>query len=333
LTEVTPDGLGLTQARLKPISGVIMAQTILRNRVAVFALPGPCIAIAAAVIAASPAVAAKARINSAKNILLVHGANTDGSGWRGVYDILKKDGYHVSVVQEPLTGLSDDVAATQRVIDQQDGPVILVGHSYGGTIITVAGADPKVRALVYVAALQPNVGETSNQLASSIPGEIPSSDVRPTKDGFLFVDPAKFAADVAADLPPARADYMANSQMPVAAAAFDAPVTVAAWHDKPSYGVIATADRALNPMLARWMYKRSGAKITEIKANHLVYISRPGAVASVIEAAARSVGESAASTATPPCFRWPIRVSPEPHQETSALERCDHLAQEPHLRP
>jgi hypothetical protein len=150
-----------------------------------------------------------------------------------------------------------------------------------------------VRALVYVAALQPDVGETTNQLASSIPGEIPSSDVKPTKDGFLFVDPAKFAADVASDLPPARADYMANSQMPVAAAAFDAPVTVAAWHDKPSYAIIATADRALNPKLAHWMYKRSGARITEIKANHLVYISQPRAVASVIETAARSVGENA----------------------------------------
>jgi pimeloyl-ACP methyl ester carboxylesterase len=250
------------------------------------------ISLAAVLIAANPAVAAgSAAVDAVKNIVLVHGANTDGSGWRGVYDILKKDGFHVSVVQEPLTGLSDDVAATQRVIDQQDGPVILVGHSYGGTIITVAGADPKVRAMVYVAALQPDVGETTNQIASSIPGEIPSSDVKPTKDGFLFVDPAKFAADVATDLPPARADYMANSQMPVAAAAFDAPVTVAAWHDKPSYGIVATADRALNPKLAHWMYKRSGAKITEIRANHLVYISQPAAVASVIEKAARSIGE------------------------------------------
>jgi pimeloyl-ACP methyl ester carboxylesterase len=254
---------------------------------------GLCIAIAAMMTAASPAVGAKAaRIDAVKNIVLVHGADTDGSGWRGVYDILKKDGYHVSVVQEPLTGLSDDVAATQRVIDQQDGPVILVGHSYGGTIITVAGADPKVRALVFVAALQPDLGETTNQLASSIPGEIPSGDVKPTKDGFLFIDPAKFAADVATDLPPAQAEYMANSQMPVAAAAFDAPVTVAAWHDKPSYGIVATEDRALNPKLARWMYKRSGAKTTEIKANHLVYISQPNAVAGVIEMAARSAGEN-----------------------------------------
>jgi pimeloyl-ACP methyl ester carboxylesterase len=243
-----------------------MAKAILGNRASAFALLGRCIALAAVVVATSPALEARAAgIGAVKNIVLVHGADTDGSGWRGVYDILKKDGYHVSVVQEPLTGLSDDVAATQRVVDQQDGPVILVGHSYGGTIITVAGADPKVRALVYVAALQPDVSETTNQLASSIPGDISSSDVNPTKDGFLFIDPTKFAADVGTDLPPALADYMAHSQMSVAAAAFDAPVTVAAWRDKPSYGIIATADRALNPKLARWMYKRSGAKITGSK--------------------------------------------------------------------
>jgi pimeloyl-ACP methyl ester carboxylesterase len=251
------------------------------------------IALASVFVATSPAVeAGPAAIVTVKNIVLVHGAATDGSGWRGVYDILTKDGYSVSVVQQPLTGLADDVAATKRVIDQQDGPVILVGHSYGGTIITVAGADPKVRALVYVAALQPDVGETTNQLAASMPGTVPSSDFRLTKDGFISLDPTKFAAAVAADLPPAQAKYMANSQMPVAAAAFDVPVTVAAWRDKPSYGILATADRALNPMLARWMYKRSGAKITEIKASHLVYISQPGAVASVIERAARTIGEN-----------------------------------------
>src|SRR5262244_2243889 len=185
------------------------------------------IAFAAAMVAVSSAAAAgSAATGAVKNIVLVHGANTDGSGWRGVYDILTKHGYHVSVVQQPLTGLADDVAATKRVIDQQDGPLILVGHSYGGTIITVAGADPKVRALVYVAALQPDIGETTNQLAASMPGEVPAGDLKPTSDGFIFVDSTKFAADVAADLPPAQAKYMANSQMPVAAAAFAAPVTV-----------------------------------------------------------------------------------------------------------
>jgi pimeloyl-ACP methyl ester carboxylesterase len=270
-----------------------MARAISGNQAAVVERAGLCIALAAMVVAASAALEARAAgIDAVRNIILVHGANTDGSGWRGVYDILKKDGYRVSVVQQPLTGVSDDVAATKRVIDQQDGPVILVGHSYGGTIITVAGADPKVQVLVYVAALQPDVGETTGQLAASIPGDIPMSDLKPTKDGFIFIDPNRFAADVATDLPAAQAEYMANSQMPVAQAAFDAPVTVAAWHDKPSYGIVATADRALNPTLARWMYKRSGAKVTEVEANHLVYISQPGAVAGVIEAAARSVGEN-----------------------------------------
>ena len=235
-----------------------------------------------------------APIGKAKDIVLVHGAITDGSAWRGVYDILTKDGFHVSVVQQPLTGLADDVAATKRVIDLQDGPVVLVGHSYGGAIITVAGADPRVRALVYVAALQPDVGETTNKLAASIPGTVPASDLKLTKDGFIFVDPTRFVTDVAADVPRAQAEFMANSQMPVAAAAFDAPITVAAWRDKPSYGIIATEDRELNPKLARWMYQRSGARVTEIKASHLVYISHPGEVARVIERAARS--------GTPP--RW-----------------------------
>lgn len=235
--------------------------------------------------------ARSATVHLVNNIVLVHGANNDGSAWRGVYDILRKHGYHVSVVQEPLTGLSDDVAATKRVIDRQDGPVILVGHSYGGTVITVAGTDPKVRALVYVAALQPDVGETTSHLASSIPGTVPESDLQPTKDGFLFIDPAGFVADIANDLPLSLAEYLSNSQVPVAAAAFDAQVTAAAWHDKPSYGIIATADRALNPKLARWMYKRSGATTTEINANHLVYISHPRPVATVIEAAARAAGE------------------------------------------
>ncbi len=248
--------------------------------------------LAALLAAANLAVAAEpAASATVKNIVLVHGANTDGAGWRGVYDILTSDGYRVSVVQQPLTGLAADVMAAKRVIDQQDGPVILVGHSYGGTIITVAGADPKVRALVYVAALQPDVGETSNQLAASMPGATPSSDLKVTSDGFIFVDPAKFVVDVAADLPSAKAKYMAIAQMPVAAAAFDAPVTVAAWHDKPSYGIVAMTDRALNPQLARWMYKRSGAQATEIKGSHLVYISQPRAVARVIEKAARFNGE------------------------------------------
>jgi pimeloyl-ACP methyl ester carboxylesterase len=254
------------------------------------AMTKTCIPLAAAaallIASGAAAQAAPATAAAVKNIVLVHGALVDGSGWRSVYDILTKDGYRVSIVQEPLTGLAEDVAATQRVLDQQDGPVILVGHSYGGSVITVAGADPKVKALVYVAALQPDTGESTGKLASSMPP--PNNDLKPTKDGFVFLDPAKFAADFAADLPKAQAKFMAISQMPVSGAAFDAPVAVAAWHDKRSYGIVATQDRALNPELERWMYKRSGAKMTEIKASHAVYLSKPRAVADVIEAAARA---------------------------------------------
>ena len=216
-----------------------------------------------------------------------HGALIDGSSWRGVYDVLTRDGYRVSIVQQPLTGLDEDVAATKRVLDQQDGPVILVGHSYGGSIITVAGSDPKVKALVYVAALQPDVGETSGEVAPPMPPA--SNDLKPTKDGFVFLDPAKFAADFAADLPEAQSEFMAHSQMPVSSTAFNAKLTTAAWRDKPSYAIIATEDRALNPEIARWMAKRAGSKVTLVKASHAVHISHPRAVARVIETAARSV--------------------------------------------
>jgi pimeloyl-ACP methyl ester carboxylesterase len=270
-----------------------MANAIHGNQVSILGSLGLCIALSAAMAEASPAhEAGPAATGTVRNIVLVHGAASDGSAWRGVYDILTQDGYRVSVVQQPLTGLADDVAATQRVLDQQDGPTVLVGHSYGGTVITVAGADPKVRALVYVAALQPEVGETTGQLSASIPGDFQNADIKPTKDGFLFVDSTKYVADVAADLPPALAKFMADSQMPVAAAAFSAPVTVAAWHDKPSFGIVATADRALNPKLAHWMYKRSGAEVTEIRGSHLIYISQPAAVAHVIEKAAGSISEN-----------------------------------------
>ncbi len=247
-------------------------------------------ALACAMLASGLVAGANgAPATAAKDIVLVHGALTDGSTWRGVYDVLSKDGFHVRVVQQPLTGLAEDVAATKRVIDQMEGPVVLVGHSYGGTIITVAGADPKVRALVYVAALQPDVGETTNQLASSKPGRVPRSDLKASADGFVFVDPDKFPADVAADVAPAQARFLAQAQMPVAGAAFDAPVTVAAWHDKATYAVIATDDLELNPELARWMYQRSGARVTEVRGSHLVHVSQPRAIARVIEAAARAV--------------------------------------------
>jgi len=224
---------------------------------------------------------------AAVTIVLVHGALIDGSSWRGVYDVLTRDGYRVSIVQQPLTGLDEDVAATKRVLDQQDGPVILVGHSYGGSIITVAGGDPKVKALVYVAALQPDVGETSAEVAP--PMKPASNDLKPTKDGFVFLDPSKFATDVGADLPKATAEFIARSQMPISGAAFSAKLTVAAWRDKPSYAIIATEDRELDPAIARRMADRAGSKVTVLKGSHLIHISHPRAVARVIETAARAV--------------------------------------------
>jgi pimeloyl-ACP methyl ester carboxylesterase len=244
-------------------------------------------AMAALLIAANTNSQSAPSPAAAVSIVLVHGALIDGSSWRGVYDVLTRDGYRVSIVQQPLTGFDDDVAATKRVLDQQDGPVVLVGHSYGGSLITVAGSDPRVKALVYVAALQPDIGETSGEVAPPMPPA--SNDLKPTKDGFVFLDPVKFAADFGADLPKAQAEFMAHSQMPVSGAAFNAKLTVAAWRDKPSYAIIATEDRALDPERARWMAKRAGSKVTVVKASHAVHISHPRAVARVIETAARAV--------------------------------------------
>ena len=241
-----------------------------------------------ALVIASGAYAQSTPPSAARpSIVLVHGALIDGSSWRSVYDVLTSDDYRVSIVQQPLTGFDEDVAATRRVIDQQEGPVVLVGHSYGGSVITVAGSDPKVKALVYVAGLQPDVGETSAEVAPAMPPA--SNDLRQTKDGFIFLDPAKFAADFGADLPKAQAEFMAHAQMPVSGAVFNAKLTNAAWRDKPSYAIIATEDRALNPERARWMARRAGSMITELRASHAVLISQPHAVAQVIETAARAV--------------------------------------------
>jgi pimeloyl-ACP methyl ester carboxylesterase len=242
-------------------------------------------ATAALVIVAAPAQSSAH--GAAVSIVLVHGALIDGSSWRGVYDVLTRDGYRVSIVQEPLTGFDDDVAATRRVLDQLDGPVVLVGHSYGGAVITEAGSDPKVKTLVYVAALQPDVGETGGEVAPPMPPA--SNDLKTTKDGFVFLDPAKFAADFGADLPKTQASFMAHAQMPVKGDAFNVRLTAAAWHDKPSYAIIATEDRALNPERARWMAKRAGSKVIELKASHAVLITQPYAVAQVIETAAHAV--------------------------------------------
>jgi pimeloyl-ACP methyl ester carboxylesterase len=229
---------------------------------------------------------------AAKNIVIVHGALVDGSSWRAVYDILSKDGFHVTIVQEPLTGLAEDVAATKRAIDQQTGPVVLVGHSYAGSVITDAGADPKVGALVYVAALQPDVGEASGQLLSKFAPPNTNSPMmaasnRGSQEKFLFLPPAKFRENFAADVSAADAQFLADSQQPLAEKALGAPVSVAAWRTKPSYAVLTTADHVVSPELQRWMYQRSGAKVTEVSASHAVFLSQPAAVAQVIEAAAK----------------------------------------------
>jgi pimeloyl-ACP methyl ester carboxylesterase len=248
---------------------------------------------AAALLALSGPAFAEPKANGAtRNIVIVHGAFVDGSGWRAVHDILEKDGFRVSIVQEPLTGLADDVAATKRVLDLQDGPTILVGHSYGGSVVTIAGVDPKVTRLVYVAALQPDVGETASQLLSKFPDR--NTAVQPAGEGYLRLDPAKFAATFAADVAPAEARFMADSQLPIAQAVFGAPTTAAAWRTKPSYAILTTRDVAANPDLQRWMYERSGAKVTTVDSSHAVYISHPKIVARVIEEAAKSSTAQAA---------------------------------------
>jgi pimeloyl-ACP methyl ester carboxylesterase len=216
-----------------------------------------------------------------KNIVIVHGAFSDGSGWKGVYTILTKKGYHVTIVQNPLTSLDDDVEATKRILAQQDGPVVLVGHSWAGTVITQAGVDPKVVALVYVAAFQPDKGETSNQWAGSQPRD-PSMRVTADNKGFVFFDRETFHAGFCADLNQATADFMNASQQPIVGQCFATPVTEVAWKDKPSYGIVATEDKAINPDAERNMYKRANDKITEIKGSHAIFISQPEAVAQVI---------------------------------------------------
>lgn len=221
--------------------------------------------------------------------MIVHGALADGSGWRKATEILEKRGFNVTVVQEPLTSLGDDVAATKRVLDLQTGPVLLVGHSYGGMVITEAGHDPHVAGLVYVAAFQPDKGESLLSLASSKPAG--SMDIKETKDGkYLYLDPGAFAAAFAADLPKAEADFLARSQVFAAKQAFSAKVGRPAWRTKPSWSVVATDDRSINPELERDMAKRAGSDMTEIKGSHAVFASQPEKVADVIENAATKAG-------------------------------------------
>src|ERR1700723_150671 len=220
-----------------------------------------------------------------KNVVLVQGPFADGSGWMAVAKILEKDGFKVGVAQPPETSLEDDVAATNRTIDAMDGPVVLVGHSYGGIIITAAGNNPHVKSLVYVAAFQPDAGESLGSLSASKPSA--SSGPKPSPDGFLYLDLATFHADFCADLPGPQADIMALSQVGLAIKAAGAPATMPAWKSKPSFAIVATNDRAINPDLERSMYKRAGSTVTELASSHVAYISPPAEVAAVIERAAR----------------------------------------------
>jgi pimeloyl-ACP methyl ester carboxylesterase len=241
-------------------------------------------AIAALTAAISASVATSAA-PTVKNIVLVHGAFADGSGWMAVARILRRDGYTVSVAQPPETSLEDDVAATNRTINAIGGPVVLVGHSYGGIIITAAGNNEHVKSLVYVAAFQPDTGESLGSLAASKPPA--GAGPKPSPDGFLYLDKTTFHADFAADLPAAQAAFMEESQVGLSIKAAGAPATSPAWKRKPSFAIVATNDRAINPELERSMYKRSGATVTEVASSHVVYISHPTEVAAVIEQAAR----------------------------------------------
>jgi pimeloyl-ACP methyl ester carboxylesterase len=222
-------------------------------------------------------------------IVLVHGGFVDGSGWEDAYRILKKDGYRVSIVQNPTTTLADDVAATKRVIVEQKGPVILVGHSYGGVVITEAGNDPGVAGLVYIAAFAPDRGESVAALIKDAPPGAPVPPILPPQEGFLALDKTKFAASFAADVAPEKAEFMANSQVPWGVDALNGAVTEPAWRSKPSWYLVATDDRMIPPAAQRAMSKRAGSSVVEVKGSHAVYVSQPEAVAELIRKAAKSL--------------------------------------------
>jgi pimeloyl-ACP methyl ester carboxylesterase len=233
-----------------------------------------------------------------KNIVLVHGGFVDGSGWQGVYKALKKNGYNVIVVQNSTTSLPDDVATTKRAIRTQDGPVILVGHSYGGAVITEAGNDPRVVGLVYVAAFAPDRGESVSSLLKNPPPGAPVPPILPPVDGYLTLDKAKFPASFAGDVSPEEAAFMADSQVPWSVNALAGAVTEPAWKAKPSWYLLTTEDRMIPPDAQRQMSKRAGATVVEVKGSHAVYVSQPQAVAHIIEAAAKGalVAEEAKGT-------------------------------------
>lgn len=222
-------------------------------------------------------------------VVLVHGAFVDGSGWEDVYQILKKDGYKVSIVQNPTLTLAGDVAATKRIVAREKGSVILVGHSYGGVVITEAGNDPKVAGLVYIAAFAPDKGESVASLIKDPPPGAPVPPILPPQDGFLFLDREKFAASFAADVAKEKAEFMADAQVPWGVEALSGSISVPAWKNKPSWYLIATDDKMIPPPAQEFMSKRANSTVVKVKGSHSVYVSKPKDVAALIETAAKGV--------------------------------------------
>jgi pimeloyl-ACP methyl ester carboxylesterase len=220
------------------------------------------------------------------DVVLVHGGFVDGSGWQGVYNILTSDGFNVSIVQNPTLSLEGDVAATRQIIDDQPGPVVLVGHSYGGAVITEAGTDDKVAALAYISAFAPEAGESVNSLIAGFPQDAPQPPILPPKDGFLFLDRDKFHDSFAGDLPTEDAAFMADSQVPWGVAATAGTISEPAWRTKPAWYLLTTEDKMIPPQAQRAMSDRAGAAVTELPASHSGYVSHPAAVADLIEQAA-----------------------------------------------
>ncbi len=232
---------------------------------------------------------------SPATIVLVHGGFVDGAGWEGVYNVLKKDGFNVSIVQNPTKTLADDVAATKLVIAQTQGPVVLVGHSYGGVVITESGTDPKVKGLVYITAFAPDKGESVQSLIANPPPGAPVPPILPPQNGYLFLDKAKFRASFAGDVSETKAAFMADSQVPWGVDALAGAVTEPAWKTKPSWYLIATEDKMIPPPAQRQMAARAGATVAEAAGSHAIYVSKPEAVAALIAKAAKSVSSKIAA--------------------------------------
>jgi len=245
----------------------------------------------AALLVAIAVTTVQAQNSPVKNVVLVHGAWADGSGWKGVYDILVKDGYNVTMVQEPETTFQDDVAATKRVLALQDGPCILVAHSYGGAVITEAGTEPSVAGLVYIAAHMPDAGENESDDGKRFPSDLSKSNaIKKTADGFTYLDPAQFHEYFAADLSAEQAAFMARSQVMNKAENFKGVITTPAWRSQPNWMLVAGSDRTINPNLERWYATRAGSHKVEVPgASHSVYVSHPKEVAALIEEAAQHV--------------------------------------------